>query len=429
MLKRTTWLLALVPALAAGQQSQPQCTQPTGGDPNRPFPVCDVRAVITRGPYLSAPTDTSATITWMTDVPSHSRVLYGAGALNREQLSVKDGMIPVGTLHSVRLTGLQPGRTYQYRVTATPVLELNTYWPKKGQEVESATYSFTTFDSRKPTTSFVSISDTHESAARIDSIMRRIDWTKTEFLVHTGDAFNGVTSEAQVWDGWLQPLIKGGLSASKPLLFARGNHDTRGPFARELERYVPIEEGRFYYTREIGPVHLIVIDTGEDKHDSTQVYARLNRMKEYRASELAWLREHTRTSARLKQAPFRIVVMHQPSWGWLDDDTTTARAEWSAAANQAGIDLVIAGHRHRYSLTAAGGPAGNTYPILVVGQGQHATVDASETEVRVTVFGNDGNVVGGLTVTRRPRTDTESGSVGRAMSLSGPRNDERQLAR
>jgi predicted phosphodiesterase len=397
-------MIAEVLLLSWALQQAPQCTQPTGGDPDRPHPVCEVRPVITRGPYLSAPTDTSATITWMTDIPAHSRVLYGNDALDREQIPVQDGMVPVGTLHSVRLTGLQPGRTYRYRVASTPVLELNTYWPKKGRELQSETYSFTTFDARKPTSTFVSISDTHESGARIDSIARMIDWSKTEFLVHTGDAFNGVTSEAQVWDGWLSPLIDGGLRQSKPLVFARGNHDTRGPFARQLAAYVPIEEGRFYYTRDAGPVHLIVIDTGEDKNDSTQVYARLNRMEEYRAQELSWLRRHVQTSTRLREAPFRIMVMHQPHWGWLSNDSAAARREWTALANQAGVDLVIAGHRHRYSLTPAGSEQGNNYPILVVGQGQVAHVEATASEIRVTVKGRDGEVGGVIVLRKRPRS-------------------------
>jgi predicted phosphodiesterase len=397
-------LLVAFGAVDAYAQNAPAyaCTQPTGGDPNRPHPVCDVRPVITHGPYLSAPTDTSVTIVWMTDLPSHSRVLYGTGdVLSSEAVPHRHGMAPVGTLHSVRLTGLQPGQTYRYQVASTPVLELNTYWPKKGRELLSETWTFTTFDRRKPTASFISISDTHESPARIDSIMQKVDWSRIDFLVHTGDAFNGVTSEEQVWTRWLDPLIRGGLRQSKPLIFARGNHDTRGPFARELERYVPIEEGRFYYTRDAGPVHLLVIDTGEDKADSTQVYARLNRMQAYRAEQLAWLTQHTQSSARLQEAPFRVVVMHQPTWGWLSGDNEATQAAWTAAANAAGVDLVIAGHRHRYSLTPAGSPAGNNYPILVVGQGQYARVDAAAAEMRVTVFDRDGATVHAFVVTRR----------------------------
>jgi hypothetical protein len=162
--------------IAPAAVAPPSCTQPTGGDANRPFPVCDVKPAIVHGPYLSAPTETSATIIWSTDIPSHSRVRFGTdGSLDREASSARDGMATVGRLHTVRLTGLVPGQRYQYRVASTPVLELNTYWPKKGIEAESGTFSFTTFDRRKPTVSFASISDTHASIPRIDSLMRKIE--------------------------------------------------------------------------------------------------------------------------------------------------------------------------------------------------------------------------------------------------------------
>lgn len=381
------------------------CTTPTGGDANRPHPVCEVRAVVTRGPYLHAPTDTSATITWMTDLPSDGRVRYEvAGGAVREAVDVTDGMVNVGTLHRVRLTGLRPGQRYTYRVVSTPVLELPSYWPKTGREQESAAYAFTTFDARATTVTFASVSDTHESIGRIDTLMSRLAWDSLDFLVHTGDAFNGVTSEVQVWDHWLTPMIRTGLRHSTPLLFARGNHDTRGPFARSLVHYVPIEEGRFYYARDIGPVHLLVIDTGEDKPDSTQVYAGLNRMEAYRADELAWLRRHESTSSRLRTAPFRVAVMHQPrwGWGWLSPAADSARAEWVAAANAAGVDLVIAGHNHRFSLTPPNSH-GNNYPVLVVGQDQVAKVHATTTGLRVQVIGKNGEEVSAFSLTARAR--------------------------
>ena len=378
------------------------CTTPTGGDANRPHPVCEVRSVITRGPYLHAPTDTSATITWMTDLPSRARVVFGTSDdLNREAFSVTHGLMDVGTLHSVRLTGLKAGQRYRYRVAATPVLELPAYWPKTGREIQSDVFSFTTFDARKPTAVFASISDTHESIGRIDTLMQRIDWSTLDALVHTGDAFNGVSSEAQVWDHWLTPMIRTGIRQATPLIFARGNHETRGPFARALAKYVPIEEDRFYFARDIGPVHLLVLDTGEDKPDSTQVYAGLNQFATYRDTELAWFQQHARTP-RARSAPFRVVVMHQPTfgWGWRSPASDAARAEWESAANVAGVDLVIAGHNHRFSLTPAG-TRGNSYPVLVVGQDQVATVQASMTALRVRVIGRDGAEVSAFTVPRR----------------------------
>jgi len=372
------------------------CTaRPTTGNADDPHPVCPVKAVITRGPYLPAPTDTSAIITWMTDLPAHSRVLYNApGQPEKPAFSTTDGMKSVSTLHTIRLSGLRPGQRYQYRVAATPVFDLPAYWPKTGVEMQSETFSFTTFDARKATVKFASISDTHESIGRIDTLMQRIRYDSLDFLVQTGDAFNGVTSETQVWDRWLSPIINGALHQSIPLMLARGNHDTRGPFARELAKYVPIEENRFYFSRDIGPVHLLVVDTGEDKPDSTQVYASLNHFEAYRHTELAWFKHHTTTSARARSAPFRIVVLHQPTWGWgwISPASDSARTAWTNAANTAGVDLVIAGHNHRFSFSPAG-TQGRNYPVLVVGQDQVAKVQATAKEIRVQLIGKDGNEV------------------------------------
>jgi hypothetical protein len=195
---------------------------------------------------------------------------------------------------------------------------------------------------------------------------------------------------------WLRPTIAP-LSHSKPLLFARGNHEMRGPFARRLSDYVPTPEGRFYYARDAGPVHLLVLDTGEDKADDTNVYAELNRTIAYRRAELAWLREHVASSRRLVEVPFRVIVMHQPQWGWLVDGPD----EWIAAANKAGVDLVIAGHRHRFSYTAPGPNVPHQYHVLVVGQDQVARVDASATELKVVVTGTDGQIVHTLSIPRR----------------------------
>jgi hypothetical protein len=144
-------------------------------------------------------------------------------------------------------------------------------------------------------------------------------------------------------------------------------------------------------------VHLLVLDTGEDKPDDTNVYADLNRTTPYRAAELAWLREHVRTAPRLRTAPFRVVVMHQPNWGWLAGGNT----DWIEAANTAGVDLVIAGHRHRFSYTAPGPTVPHKYHLLVVGQDQVARVNATTTELKVEVVGTDGKPVHTLTIPRK----------------------------
>jgi predicted phosphodiesterase len=365
---------------------------------SEPFTVHNTRPVITEGPYLVATGERTATIVWFTDTPSHAKVRYGPnGALTEIAEPQVDGLVPVGTRHVVHLDNLSPGITYGYQVIATRVVKLKAYWPEKGLDVRSGPHEFTTFDRNRPSVSFSVITDTHEDVRLIESLNQLIVWDSTDFLVHAGDAFHWIDTEEQLLRAWLRPTISG-LAHDKPLILARGNHEMRGPYARRLSDYVPTPEGRFYYARDAGPVHLIVLDTGEDKPDDTNVYAELNRTVPYRADELAWFREHVATHERVAEAPFRVIVMHDPSWGWLADGPDA----WLETANGAGVDLVIAGHRHRFSHTPPGPDVEHRYHLLVVGKEQIARVTADSSNLEVVITGLDGSVVHSLVIPKRP---------------------------
>jgi predicted phosphodiesterase len=385
--------------VVSGQDARPtrEGQPPNAGQAADPYLVYDTKPVILHGPFLMTPTETSISIAWMTDTPCHSKVLYGIGKLDQEAIHQDNGLLPVGSIQSVVLTGLKPGLTYQYQVVSTRVVKLKGYWPDKGLSVKSDVSTFTTFDSSRPTSTFYVVTDTHEDTNRINTLMKLADWKSADYLLHLGDAFNTVESEDQIFAKWLDP-IRQGIGPSMPLIYAKGNHDTRGPFARNLPAYVPIEEGRFYYSRDEGPVHLVVVDTGEDKPDNTNVYAHLNAFGAYREQELAWLEEHSRTNKRMADASFRIVALHQPAWGYVEGD----RERWTDWANRSKIDLVIAGHTHRFAHIKPG-ERKNDYPILIVGQDQLGKVEATESQLRLSVVAKDGSPVSSFTIDKRNR--------------------------
>lgn len=363
---------------------------------SEPYKVYDTRPVITDGPYLVATGETTATIVWLTDTPSHAKVHYGPdGDLSAVAEPQVDGLVPVGTRHVVHLRDLVPGAAYSYEVIATRVVRLKAYWPDKGLETRSGPHRFRTLDRRSPSASFSVVTDTHEDVGRINRLNHAIDWETTDFLVHLGDAFHWIDDEEHVFRAWLRPTAAG-LAHSKSLVFARGNHEMRGPFARRLFDYIPTPEGRFYFARDAGPVHLIVLDTGEDKPDDTNVYAELNRTVPYRAEQLAWFRGHVAANRRVSEAPFRIILMHQPGWGWLADGPDA----WVETASEAGADLVIAGHDHRFSHTPPGPDTGRSYHVLTLGQDQVARVEATAERLVVTVTDTDGTLVHTLRIPR-----------------------------
>jgi predicted phosphodiesterase len=360
---------------------------------SEPYKVFETKPVITDGPYLVALSDTAVSVVWMTDTPSHAKVRLGLGTAELTDVVEPDidGLVPIGLRHVVTLRGLRPGTAYRYQAVSTRVVKMKAYWPDKGLSAESAVGRFTTFDTRAATASFSAVTDTHEDVSRINKLMKMIDWASTDALVHLGDAFDWLDTEDQLFRRWLTPTVAS-LGSGKPLLYARGNHEMRGPFARALRDYVPTPEGRFYYARDLGPMHLLVLDTGEDKPDDTNVYAQLNRTVPYRATELQWFQDHVQTTPRMAAAPFRVIAMHQPKWGWLDGGS----GSWMTTANAANVDLVIAGHNHRFSYEAP--DADHRYHLLVVGQDQVARVDATTTELRVVVTGTDGVVVKTLVI-------------------------------
>jgi predicted phosphodiesterase len=325
-------------------------------------------------------------------------VVYGTGDdLTREAYNAEHGLLPIGVHHAVRISGLEPGKTYRYRAVSTRVVKMKSYWPEKGLPVESPVYSFTTFDRNKPSFSFSLITDTHADVARINALTKRVDFQANDFLVHLGDAFDGVEGEEAIYSKFLDPVFSG-LAHVKPLIHARGNHDTRGPGARALAESLPLPDGRFYFSRDHGPVHFIVLDTGEDKDDNTNVYAGLNRFKAYREEEFAWFEQHVRTDPRVASAPFRVLLMHAPNWNWVDGQ----QAKWTELANKAGIDLAISGHTHRFAHNTPG-QNGKNYHELVIGPENVARVDASGNELKVVITNRDGAVVQSFAVPKRSR--------------------------
>jgi hypothetical protein len=90
--------------------------------------------------------------------------------------------------------------------------------------------------------------------------------------------------------------------------------------------------------------------------------------------------------------------MHQPDWGWVGGHND----EWTLVANDADVDLAIAGHNHRYSFHPAG-EKGRNYPLIVVGQDQVARVDATDTDLHVVVLAQNGDTLKALTIIPRRR--------------------------
>jgi len=359
-------------------------------------------ASFAHGPYLIDMSETTVTIMWYTDVDSTGKVEYGTGGTyTSHAIESEDGLVTVDKRHSVRLTGLVPGTTYNYRLVSTPVTDLLAYYPTTGTPITSAGYSFTTFDDSKESFSFYYMTDTHENISRVNTLLgvgESGGANRSDFVVHTGDTMNSVESENQVFDALIDPIVDA-FAKNKPLVFARGNHDMRGHYARKLKPYFPLATGKWYYGFNHGPASFAVLDTAEDKPDNSTVFSGLVAAEPYLEEELSWFQNYASGSA-FQNNPFKILLMHQPGFGAAPNVSA-----WRQAANDAGVQLVLAGHWHDLLHFWPGEE--ENYHTLILGQDQIAKVKVSSNAMLVTVLDQSGQIIDGFEVNLTPNIDTD----------------------
>ena len=343
-----TSLLALAsPALADPAPA-------TNAAPANPQPAATLSS---SPPVLQNPSgDGSLTIVWGVSSVSTGWIEYGeTEALGQTEYGDSEGLMAVSDkVLKIRLTNLKPGTKYFYRVVTASAQKLT-----RGVPMPGPVYQFKTLDAKATSTSFSLINDTHENKETLTRLVGMIQAQPTDSLIWDGDIFNWIGSEQNIIDSVLNPA---GLAYATniPLVLVKGNHDVRGWKARLLDKYTDVPNGRWYYTFRQGPVAFVVLDTGEDKPDTSPNLGGLTYFERYRTVQQEWLRRAVQ-NPEFRDAPFRVALLHIPIiWknyaqrGWYCHD---GKDKWHDVFVQGKIDLVISGHTHEHAWFPPGGEA------------------------------------------------------------------------
>lgn len=353
-------------------------------------------------PYQHPVNAGSISIRWITAKPSYSWVEYGEdGKFDRKAHAVTDGMVNAfNRVHEVVIDGLQPGKKYSYRVVSKDITEFQPYKLTYGEVIMSDAYSFSTMNPSAKEVSWIVLNDIHDRPHSFGQLMSLNKDQHFDYVFLNGDMFDYQTDEQQLIDHLLTPCTEH-FASNKPMLFVRGNHETRGRFARNLPGYFSNPGGQ-YFAYQWGPVYAIALDTGEDKADETPVYAGIVDFDNYRRKQAVWLEKIMQEKA-YKKAKYRVVMMHIPpyySGDW--HGTMHCREVFSHLFDKYKVDLVISGHTHTYGVHP---PVAGThnYPIVIGGgptEGKRTLtrVTADEKVLRITMIRDDGNEVGSYTI-------------------------------
>ncbi len=355
-------------------------------------------AALVRTPaVVMAPRADGAEIVWAVSRLSRGWVELDGG---RRVGSDGWGFVPQGDkVLRVRLDGLPAGTSHRFRAVTEAMPE--------GERVEGPWRSFRTLDPAAASTRFAVWNDTHqneETVRRLDQVTPEVD-----FLLWNGDTCNDWHSEDLIVPSILHPAGTD-FTARRPLLFAWGNHDVRGPFGFRVPHYVATPAGRPYYAFRSGPLAALVLHTGEDKPDDHPSFKGRVAFDQLRREQAEWIRRTALTDPALRDAPLRVVFCHLPL-RWTDEGADAgydyfskrSRDHWHGPLAEWGAQVVVAGHTHRPGWFEAGD--GFPYAQLVGGGPQPGGATwiegvADDAGLRLTMRRLDGGVVREVTFPR-----------------------------
>ena len=385
-------------------------------DAYRKSPDVKREGIIDSEPLLQAPAPDSMGVGFAVNGMSAGFVEVADNPqLNGAKRFYAEGM-PVARLDDrvalVRITGLKPATRYWYRIGAAHLTHPVGYWTKQTLPEWGKTHSFTTAG-EKAASHFGVINDTHEKWEPFKRVTDKLAELKVPVTIWNGDIPTSLYKKREdIVRVMYKPGSAEGFAASMPIIVNRGNHDYRGEAAAQYESVVMTRlacersardwQLGFNYAYRQGDIALIGLDTGEDKPDRHPANGGYTCFEPYRTAQTAWLAEQFKRP-EIASAPFVVAFVHIPLFdpdpnanpGTILEDYASwqkqAADEWGPILNANRVQLVIAGHKHRFRYDA---PTADRSWAQIVGGGPDLTnPDASRFPTVIEGKVENGNLV------------------------------------
>lgn len=279
------------------------------------------------------------------------------------------------TIVKIRLPQAALDQAGSYEVIFRRTKERSSYWPTFFPPV-SAVFDFQPLE-KTADIHLMYVSDVHYQFELAKKAANYFGPDVDLFVV------NGDIGEVETEQNYLEVCeFVGEIAGGRvPVIFSRGNHDTRGRLSALFTDYFPCQGKNTYYTFEIGCLNGLVLDCGEDKHDRSVEYDSsedtpleyrgVNRFHEYRERQLEFLK-----GVRLEEGKIPFAVSHvcpskptgQP--GGIFDIDRELYGKWCAELDRIGPAFMLSGHYHRppTSLITPEDPTNlnpHSYPVVL----------------------------------------------------------------
>lgn len=235
--------------------------------------------------------------------------------------------------HTVKLSGLEPGTKYSYRVGN----EEYGWWSDAGV--------ITTADGGDDAFTFFYVTD--PQAQRQDQYERFANVIETaiktypdgRFIVSAGDQVDAGENIKH----WRYLLNSTPALRNLPFMPTTGNHEDEGAVITENFALPNVPEQNLdtgvFYSYDYNDVHFTVLNTNDDEDDKLS------------DAQIEWMKNDIKSS----DAKWKIVVLHKAPYSngshYDDSDVEGFRKQLGALLPYLGVDLVLQGHDHVYLRT------------------------------------------------------------------------------
>jgi len=317
-------------------------------------------------PYLQNPGTNEMTVMWLTNVPARSWVEYGTDPDNmiRARAFLEGEMVANNKINSIRLTGLEPGTKYFYRVVSQEITRYSSYYKEFGDTVMSDIKSFTTWSDDKRDFRVIVYNDLHSNMQMFNKLHALVEDKPYDLVIFNGDCFDDVEKENDIL-GRLQTYNSSIKSDEVPSIYIRGNHETRGEYSLYLWNYLGRMGGRSYSAFSMGDTRFVLLDCGEDKPDDHWVYYDMNDFTRHRLDQ-AEFHEKELKSNEFKKANKRILIHHIPIFGRKPGSFSPCSDLWIPVLEKAPFNVSLNAHTHRYQVIEKGEDR-NNFPVIIGG--------------------------------------------------------------
>lgn len=192
------------------------------------------------------------------------------------------------------------------------------------------------------------ISDTHTA---VDGPAKTASYfgDKLDFLICCGDTANWLDTTDDA--SYVLRLAGQITLGAVPVVYARGNHETKGRIADRFYRYAAADGQKFFYTFRLKSIWGIVLDMGEDHGDDWSEFYDSSRFDEYREEQTEFLDSVIADAAGEYDAAdvnYRIAVCHIPiTFKYSDDHAGAYKDAWIERLEKMKLTVLFGGHRHQ----------------------------------------------------------------------------------